>query len=198
MGSGPRIPAANITGIRGAIAKRLSRKMLGQVPTPIAIYWHNWPVLRSYFGISAKARKWNACPLDLKSLGHMAIASYLGCTWCLDCGYFQAQNENLDLAKAREVPRWRESDVFTPLERDVLEYAEAMSDTPPSVSEELSGRLLDQLGAKALVELTAFFSMANFMSRTNIALGVESDGIADSCGLPPLATPSDRHDLVGR
>jgi hypothetical protein len=23
------------------------------------------------------------------------------------------------------VPRWRESDVFTPLERDVMEYAEA-------------------------------------------------------------------------
>ena len=28
------------------------------------------------------------------------------------------------------MPRWRESDVFTPLERDVLEYAEAMSVTP--------------------------------------------------------------------
>ena len=47
--------------------------------------------------------------------------------WCLDFGYFKAHNDGLDLAKVREVPRWRESDVFTPLERDVLEYAEAMS-----------------------------------------------------------------------
>ena len=62
----------------------------------------------------------------------MAVASLVGCTWCLDFDYFQAHNENLDLEKAREVPRWRESDVFTPLERDVMAYAEAMSQTPPS------------------------------------------------------------------
>lgn len=29
------------------------------------------------------------------------------------------------------MPRLRESDVFTPLERDVVAYAEAMSQTPP-------------------------------------------------------------------
>ena len=43
--------------------------------------------------------------------------------------------------------------MFTPLERDVLEYAEAMSQTPPTVTDALSARLLDQLGAPALVEL---------------------------------------------
>jgi len=41
--------------------------------------------------------------------------------------YFHAHTEGLlDVTKAREVPRWRESDVFTPLERHVMEYAEAM------------------------------------------------------------------------
>ena len=73
----------------------------------------------------------------------MAVASLVGCSFCLDLGYFQAHNEGLDEAKAREVPRWRESDVFTPLERDVMEYAEAMTQTPPTVTDELSARLLD-------------------------------------------------------
>ncbi|WP_373046976.1 hypothetical protein [Vulgatibacter sp.] len=36
-----------------------------------------------------------------------------------------ANDEGLAIAKAREVPRWRVSDVFTPLERDVMEYAAA-------------------------------------------------------------------------
>ncbi len=85
----------------------------------------------------------------------MAVASLLGCTWCLDFGYFMAHNEGLDEAKSREVPRWRESELFTPLERDVMEYAEAMSQTPPTVTDELSQRLLDQLGAPALVELSS-------------------------------------------
>ena len=57
------------------------------------------------------------------------------------------------------MPRWRESDVFTPLERDVMEYAEAMSQTPPTVTDELSARLLEALGAPALVELTAFIAL---------------------------------------
>ena len=64
------------------------------------------------------------------------------------------------------MPRWRESDVFTPLERDVMEYAEAMSQTPPTVTDELSARLLEQLGAPALVELTARIALANLYART--------------------------------
>ena len=53
--------------------------------------------------------------------------------------------------------------MFTPLERDVLEYAEAMTQTPPAVTDEMSERLLDQLGAPALVELTAFIAAANMV-----------------------------------
>jgi alkylhydroperoxidase family enzyme len=114
----------------------------------------------------------------------------VGCSFCLDLGYFQAHNENLDVAKAREVPRWRESDVFTPLERDVMAYAEAMAQTPPTVTDDMSARLLEKLGAPALVELTAFIGAANMVSRTNTALGIETQGLAESCGLQPLATAS--------
>jgi hypothetical protein len=47
----------------------------------------------------------------------MAVAVQVGCSFCLDVDYFQAQNLNLDMAKASQVPRWRESEVFTQLER---------------------------------------------------------------------------------
>jgi alkylhydroperoxidase family enzyme len=120
----------------------------------------------------------------------MAAVSMVGCSFCLDLGYFQAHNEKLDVVKAREVPRWRESGAFTPLERDVLEYAEAMTQTPPAVTDEMSARLLDQLGAPALVELTAFIGAANLVSRNNVALGIEAQGFATACGLQPLAVPS--------
>jgi AhpD family alkylhydroperoxidase len=101
----------------------------------------------------------------------MAVAAQIGCSWCLDYGYFHAHNEGLDEAKASEVPRWRESTVFTSLERDVMEYAEAMTETPPRVTDELSARLLDQLGAPALVELTAVVGFANLSARGNTAMG---------------------------
>ena len=188
MAGNTRIPKAELTGTYGAIVKRMSRKMLGDVAEPVEVAWHNRKVLN--FSVGRRAQKWDQCDQNLKSFAHMAVASLVGCSFCLDFGYFQAHNEGLDLTKAREVPRWRQSDVFTPLERDVLEYAEAMTQTPPTVTDELSARLLEPLGPAALVELTAFIALANLVTRTNTAFGIESQGFATACGLKPLAAPS--------
>ena len=192
MASTARIPQAEITGVYGALVKRFSMKKLGQVPDSLGVMWHNKQVLKTVFQFSAKAEKWHACDRQLKSLAHMATVSLVGCSFCLDFGYFRARDEGLDLEKAREVPRWRESGLFTPLERDVMEYAEAMTQTPPTVTDDLSERLLRQLGAPALVELTTFIGAANLASRMNVSLGIESQGFSAACGLKPLATPSPR------
>jgi alkylhydroperoxidase family enzyme len=190
MAGNTRIPKAELTGIKGAMVKRMSRKMLGDVAEPVAVAWHNPKVVNFSFSVGRKAQKWDQCDENLKSFAHMAVAGLVGCSFCLDFGYFEAHNKRLDLRKAREVPRWRESDVFTPLERDVMEYAEAMTHTPPTVTDELSARLLDALGAPALVELTAFIALANMGARTNTALGIESQGFSAACDLKPLAVPS--------
>ena len=92
--------------------KRMATKTLGRVPTAVGVYWHNPKVLMTSFGIGNKAQKWDGCDAQLKSFAHMAVASMIGCSWCLDLNYFQAHNEHLDQEKAREVPRWHESDVF--------------------------------------------------------------------------------------
>ncbi|MFC9789787.1 carboxymuconolactone decarboxylase family protein [Rhodococcus sp. NPDC127528] len=185
-----RIPKAELTGVYGAIVTRMSRRMFGDVPEPVAVAWHNRKVLDFSFAVGRKAQKWDQCDENLKSFAHMAVASLVGCSFCLDYGYFHAHNEGLDVKKAREVPRWRTSEAFTPLERDVMEYAEAMTRTPPTVTDALSARLLDALGPAALVELTAFVALANLMTRTNTALGIESQEFSAACDLPPLAVPS--------
>jgi alkylhydroperoxidase family enzyme len=187
MASRTRIPKAELTGIYGAIVKRMSRKMLGDVAEPVEVMWHHKKLLNLSFSLGHKSQKWDQCDEQLKSFAHMAVASMVGCSFCLDLGYFQAQNNKLDMAKAAEVPWWRESKVFTPLERDVLEYAEAMTRTPAAVTDEMSARLLEQIGIPALVELTAFIALANMYSRTNTAFGIESQGFADACELKPRA-----------
>jgi alkylhydroperoxidase family enzyme len=195
MTSSARIPSAEITGMLGTLVKRYSKKKLGEVPDSLGVMWHNRPVLKTLVGFSRKAEKWDACDRQLKAFAHMATVSMVGCGFCLDFGYIEAHNRKLDMRKAREVPRWRESTVFTPLERDVLAYAEAMSQTPPAVTDELSARLLDQLGPAALLELTATIGAANLVSRANVSLGIEAQGFSAACGLPPLATP-ETHQTV--
>ena len=186
----PRIPAAEITGVKGALIKRFARKTLGQVPSSLGVYWHNQKVMMSMAGVGGKVQKWSSCDEQLKSFAHMAVAAQVGCSWCLDFNYFEAHNKNLDVDKAREIPRWRESGAFTPLEREVLAYAEAMTATEPTVTDEMVASLRGQLGEAALIELTAVVAFANFTTRSNVALGIESDGFAAACGLEPLARPT--------
>jgi alkylhydroperoxidase family enzyme len=163
--------------------------MLGEVPDALGVMWHNRAVLTSSMGFGRKVQKWNQLDANLQTFAHMAVASLVGCSWCLDLNYFHAHNEGLDETKASEVPRWRESPVFTSLERDVMEYSEAMTETPPRVTDELFARLLEQLGAPAMVELTASIGFANMNTRGNTAMGIEAQGFSKSCTLP-LAQPS--------
>jgi alkylhydroperoxidase family enzyme len=162
-------------------------KQFGVVAEPVEVTWHNPGVAQAALEFGAKIAAWDAADESLKTFAHMAVAAQVGCSWCLDINYFQAQNQNLDLVKASQVPRWRDSDVFTPLERDVLEYAEAMTNTPTTVTDELSARLLEQLGPAALVELTACIAFANLSTRSNTALGIKSQGFSDACEIPLAA-----------
>src|SRR5690349_15475948 len=100
MATTTRIPKAELKGIKGALVKRMSRKLMGDVPEPVEVAWHNQKVLNFSFAVSRKAQKFDACDANLKSFAHMAAASLIGCSFCLDLGYFMAHNEGLDEAKA--------------------------------------------------------------------------------------------------
>src|SRR4029450_6197199 len=172
MSSTTRIPKAEITGLSGYALKRFSRKQLGDVPEPAEAMWHNRPVVTSLTGLGRKVQKRDEREPDGKSFAHRAVAALVGCSWCLDFGYFHAHNEGLDEVKGSQMPRGRGAPGVTSLGRGVMECAEAMSETPPRVTDELSARLLEQLGAPAMVELTATVGFANLATRGNTALGV--------------------------
>ncbi|MCZ2810093.1 MULTISPECIES: carboxymuconolactone decarboxylase family protein [unclassified Modestobacter] len=190
MTSSTRVPATAVTGVYGALVRAMTRRMFGTVPESIGVMWHHPPVFKALMGLGRKSESWDRLDRDLASFASMAAASTIGCSFCLDLHHFLTHDRGLDEARAREVPRWRESDVFTPLERRVMEYAEAMSQTPPAVTDELSAALLAELGAPALVELTARIGAMNLTARANVALGIRSAEFSASCGLPPLAAPS--------
>jgi hypothetical protein len=56
MSSSFRIPKAEVTGLYGAIVKRMSRKMFGVVPDPVGVAWHNRKVLNFSFDVGRKAQ----------------------------------------------------------------------------------------------------------------------------------------------
>lgn len=194
MPSSFRIPRNDMSSHFGRAVVAICRRLYGEVPDNAYVLAHDRKVAWSVFGFERKVARWDALDPHLKTFAVMASAATIGCSWCLDFGYYTAHQDGLDLDKVREVPRWRESAVFTPLERELMDYAEAMTATPPQVTDEMSDSLREQLGTAALVELTMIVAVENERSRFNAAAGLASQGYSDVCELPLAPSSGD----VGR
>ena len=171
--------------LRYRLAARFSRRRYGTVLDPVAAVGHNTPVGLAYGLFELQVERWRRLDQGLKDLAVMVAAATIGCSWCMDFGYWEStMKHHVPAEKIRAVPRWRDSGVFTELERLVLDYAEAMTGTPPSVTDEMVERLRDHLSEAQLVELTAIVGVENLRSRINAALGLTAQGFRDQCEIP--------------
>ncbi len=89
-------------------------------------------------------------------------------------------------AQIAELGNYGESDAFSELEKNVLDYAVALSRTPADASDELVATLRKDLDDKQLVELTATIAWENFRARFNRGFAVEAQGFSEGavCPLP--------------
>ncbi len=173
MSQTARIPFKTDGALVGAIGW-WTRRAYGAVMEPALVMAHNRKVLTSVLRYQRAVEKWDALDETLKQLATLAAAATIGCSWCLDFGYWVSHGKGVDVAKLEAITQWRTSDVYTPVERLVIEFAEAMSQTPPIVTDELVARLREHLDDAAVVELTAVVALENQYSRTNSALGMTS------------------------
>src|SRR3954469_23812835 len=123
-------------------AWRYSRKVFGKVPEPTkALAVHRGVLMASGALETAVAKQWKVLDPHLKWLALQATSMAIGCSWCIDYGYYEGIQRGVAPAKVRDVGIWRDSDMYDELERLVLEYAEAVNSTPSAVSEDLARRL---------------------------------------------------------
>jgi alkylhydroperoxidase family enzyme len=66
---------------------------------------------------------------------------------------------------------------FNDIERLVLELANAMTDTPSNVSDDLYARLRNQFSEEQLMQLGAQIAFENYRARWNRIFDVESDNL---------------------
>ncbi|MEM7467827.1 MAG: hypothetical protein AAF387_13220 [Pseudomonadota bacterium] len=71
---------------------------------------------------------------------------------------------------------WPSSSLFSDEERAVLEYAEAMTLSDKTVTDELFENLQSHFSEAQIVELTAGIAMENMRSKFNPTLNIESQG----------------------
>ncbi|WP_150461303.1 carboxymuconolactone decarboxylase family protein [Nesterenkonia ebinurensis] len=188
ISSSARIPLDR-SGPLASFVGWFSQRVYGRVLDPLRVGLHHRGVLFSTLGLELAASRWKKLPKDLQALAVMASAQEIGCTWCLDFGYWENYHQGVDPEKLRQVPLWKTSDVHTPLERVVIEYSVAATNTPPTVTDEMVARLREDLDDEQIVELTAWVSLENYRSRTNSSMGLTGQGFKAECDIQGPGEP---------
>jgi alkylhydroperoxidase family enzyme len=169
-------------GIVPRLARRYSKRRFGQPVEPTAAASHHSGVLIAMGSLETAVQLgWKKLDPTLRWLALQVVATRIGCSWCVDYGYYEGMHHRIDPAKVRAVSDWRASGLFDQREAVVLEYAEAVTGLPGEVSEELAARVRAQLGDAEFVELAAWVALENFRSRFNSGLGLRSQGFSDAC-----------------
>lgn len=176
-------------GLVPRLAVRYGRKRFGRDVEPLQAALHHRGVLIAAGLTETAAEKgWRKLDPHLALLAQQAVAGAIGCSWCIDYGYYESVQHGADPRKVRDVGRWQDSDAYDERERLVLEYTAAVNTTPSSVTDGLATRLRAQFSEKEIVELTAWIALENYRSRFNAGLGLSSEGFSDACAVP-LAAP---------
>jgi len=94
----------------------------------------------------------------------------------MDSNAAGGQREGASDEKIAAVYSYQTSELFTAGERVALELADAMTATPPNVTDELFARLQEHYNEAQIVELAAIVAQENYRSRFNTTFRIESEG----------------------
>ena len=176
------------SSVVGRLASSYTKRRFGQMVEPTAAAANHDGVLVAMGGLeTAVQHGWKKLDPTLRWLAIQAVSARIGCSWCIDYGYYEGMHDGVDPAKVRAAAQWRTSELFDERERAVLEYAEVATGCPAEVSDELAARIRAHLSDAEFVELAAWVALENFRSRFNAGLGLRSQGFADRCEIPPGA-----------
>ncbi len=179
-----------------SIGRRETKKLTGRETTtamiePAQAFAHTPGLLVGYGIFEGAVARAHRVPERLKVLAELKAAALTHCEWCIDISSPIAYRAGVTEAQLLALPRYRQSDEFSELERLVIDYAVGISSTPVSVSDELFAALHEHFDDAQLVELTNVIAVENMRGRFNLALGIGATGFSDGlvCIVPEVLAP---------
>jgi len=155
------------------------RRKVGRDVDPIGVYSHAPGLLIGYCMFEQATAKQHTVEERLKMLAVLKAAALIRCEFCADIGSAEARRAGITEEQLLALPRYRDSDAFDELERLVLDYAVAMTRTPPEVDDELFAALREHFDERQLVELTNMIALENLRSRFNHGFAMSPAGFSE-------------------
>jgi alkylhydroperoxidase family enzyme len=174
-------------------AYRSIRREFGRDLEPTEVYAHA-PVLMLGLGAFEKATaRQHRVEERLKVLAETKAAALVNCEFCCDIASSLALDAGVTEEQLLALPRYRDSDAFSELERLVLDYTVAISRTPTTVTDELFAAMREHFDERQMVELTNIIVLENMRARFNSAFDMTPAGFTENrvCVIPERESVSE-------
>ena len=121
---------------------------------------------------------------SLIDLVNIRASQLNGCAFCLDMHYKEAKIHGEQELRIYHIPIWRESNLFSDIERAVLEWTEAVTRLAEhGIPDEIYDRVRAQLSEKQISELTFAIGVINMWNRLNISFRTVPGSADEQLGL---------------
>lgn len=174
-------------GLVTRLMYRYAKRQFGEVPEPFTVAAHHPRLLIAnavHEGLLQSGSK--KLPASVRELAVFWTARTVGCSWCVDFGSMLMRLDNLDVDRLKHIDEYATSPLFTDDERAAIEYANAMTTDPHTVTDEQVADLQRRFGDDGVIELTYQIGVENMRARMYSALGITEQGFSsgDACRVP--------------
>ncbi len=118
----------------------------------------------------------------IRSLVTVRVSQINHCRFCIDINSATLARRSGSMDKVHALENWHDSELFTPEERAILAYTEAVTVSDSEVTDEMGEELKRHMDDDGVVELTALIAFQNLSSKFNSALDVPPQGFCYSPG----------------
>ena len=152
------------------------RKMFGKDFTPAKIQMRVPGLVWGGIAMEAALGRKRLVSLRYIQLGKIRAAARIGCPFGIDVNSAVGRKAGLSDGKLRAV-LGQDASPFNDTERLVIKLADAITDTPANVPDDLYARLGNQFSEEQLMQLGAQIAFENYRARWNRIFDVESDNL---------------------
>ncbi|WP_218081375.1 carboxymuconolactone decarboxylase family protein [Anthocerotibacter panamensis] len=154
-------------------------KQYGAALNPLKVMAHNPQVMKGVMQLYGAVHAHNEhLPDDLKELISLRIAQINACrNYCVPMHTYMLRKLGTPEEKIQAIARYVTSDLYSPIEKLALEYAERITVPTMTVTESFFEHLKEHFKEADLVELTALIGVINLWTKVIDALEVPLDDV---------------------
>ncbi|MPZ80830.1 MAG: carboxymuconolactone decarboxylase family protein [Actinophytocola sp.] len=171
-----------------------AKRRVGAVPEPFSVLArHRKLMMASARHEMAAAKASKVLPTNVREIAVYRVAQRLGCSWCVDIGTMLQKHEGLDIERLERIDDYATSPAYNHQERLAVAYADAMTTSPVTVTDEQVAELVAEFGRDGALELTYQVGLENMRARMFSALDIRDQGFTsgDACLIPvPADAPA--------